>query len=259
MNRNLIVRISPVVALVAMAFMSLPNKETSRAGARLQTSGPAQVQSVALSRAARAGNERPGAVHVVVQSADGLVTGLTLDNFTARALQAPPGGSSIRAVRVHSSGGGRGIYLLDIVPTEGGTWMEGDYVISTSVHGKSLEGASLAILSIPPKPRIRPKGAEPDSPIIRPRKGGFSISGRVQVSDPSSVRNFQVLLDGPSGLRGYDLDASGRYRFSDLPAGNYKVWVDTRKVEIFIKSVPPIHYVNNLRRDRGDVDFKVSF
>lgn len=105
------------------------------------------VESVASQRTAAPGNAREASVYVVVQNDMGLISGLTMNNFTVHAEQVGAGGAIIKPVRVYS--GRKGVYRIDIVPgVKGATWKTGDYVISTSVTAGKNEGASVAVMPV---------------------------------------------------------------------------------------------------------------
>jgi hypothetical protein len=131
------------VAGVILALVTLLDTHAVMA----QTKQSLHVQSVANQRTAAPNNSREASVYVVVQSVNGLVSGLTLKNFAVKAQQVAPGGAVIKVVRVIS--GAKGVYRIDIVPgVKGATWLKGDYVISTNVTSGSMEGASVAVMPV---------------------------------------------------------------------------------------------------------------
>jgi hypothetical protein len=110
---------------------------------------PLQVQSVALQGAARPGSLGMACVCVVVQSSNGLVAGLTLNNFKVDARRF--GATGFRALVPRTVWHlGKGAYNIYVTPTGGpGTsWRAGEYVISVTVTVGALEGGSVTTVTI---------------------------------------------------------------------------------------------------------------
>ena len=104
---------------------------------------------VATEAIAGAGNKLEARVAVSVNSAGGPVTGLTLADFTARAIQVAPGGCDVTLIGM--SAPFLGTYVLDIVPLTSSptcVWLQGKYVIAVRATTPLGQVVGVALLEV---------------------------------------------------------------------------------------------------------------
>ena len=107
------------------------------------------IDAIAHQRLAEAGGTGEAGLVVAVTSDTGVVNGLTVENFVARAILVPPGGCQITITDVISQL--PGTYLLNIVPFAADPncpWLGGSYSLGVYVISEDASGVGVAELVV---------------------------------------------------------------------------------------------------------------
>ncbi|MGI9324808.1 MAG: hypothetical protein ACR2PZ_06280 [Pseudomonadales bacterium] len=108
------------------------------------------VHAVGHPTVARSENKEAASLVLAVNSSNGPVTDLTMDNFQPKAGPVAAFGCEVELTRVVSNFPGR--YLLDVVPITSNPdceWKSGRYVIAVHVSTASMAGTGVTDLTIP--------------------------------------------------------------------------------------------------------------
>jgi hypothetical protein len=99
---------------------------------------------------ARAGNSEFVYIEVSVTRAGQAVTGLTKQQVTFKALIVGPGGYDIEwNPAPHGYWENHpGFYLIEVIPVQSGTWVEGTWTVAVQVSHGADHGQALASFSI---------------------------------------------------------------------------------------------------------------
>ncbi len=157
--------------------------------------------------------------HVIleVQRKNGIK--VTLDGYIARETDKFMAGASIYKA-VHE--------------TVHGAWYAVQHIKETGILDT---GRRLSETRPLPPAEIKPSLRQPIQPPARTvpleeSSGRCSISGKVYGSGQQAAKVFFIILYGPNNLSQpratQKFDAAGNYMFADLPAGKYKLIVDTK-------------------------------
>ncbi|HLP62571.1 MAG TPA: hypothetical protein VK186_27275, partial [Candidatus Deferrimicrobium sp.] len=104
-------------------------------------------------------------------------------------------------------------------------------------------------------------GDDKTIPIVHIQTGSCSISGKVYGPGAKLGHSFFIILYGPDNLSLYrgveSFNQEGLYSFIDLPAGKYKLTIDT-KADIEIGPYPASRVVECTTGPLNDVDFELK-
>jgi hypothetical protein len=104
-------------------------------------------------------------------------------------------------------------------------------------------------------------GVDRSVPIVHVQTGSCSISGKVSGPGTRLVKGFFIILYGPDNLSFYrgveSFNQEGLYSFPDLPAGKYKLVIDT-KADTTIGPYPAYRVVECRTGPLDNVDFELK-
>lgn len=110
-------------------------------------------------------------------------------------------------------------------------------------------------------PLLQPRQPPAQTAPVEETSGRCSISGKVYGSGLQAAKVFFISLYGPNNLSQHratkKFDAAGNYMFADLPAGKYKLRVDT-KADTVIGPHPAFREVECVSDAITGIDFELK-